>query len=242
MQPGETAQEADTANAATFSAFEDKAIRLGFIRKVYGILSVQLLVTFSFVIVPSVSDVVKDFVKANHWMIITAAVLGFATLITLACCEYHRTFPINLICLGIFTLTQSFLLMNVGAYINKPEVLMWAVIITFVICLALTVFAFQTKFDFTIFNGILFVFLVVLVVMGIILLIVGRNRIFHLIYASLGAFIFSAYLVIDTQMIVGGSHKYQYSPEDYIFAAINLYLDIINLFLMILRILQFSKS
>jgi protein lifeguard len=34
---------------------------------------------------------------------------------------------------------------------------------------------------------------------------------------------------------IKGKHKYSISPEDYIMAALNLYVDIINLFLMILR-------
>jgi len=38
-------------------------------------------------------------------------------------------------------------------------------------------------------------------------------------------------------MMMGGNHKFAISPEEYIFAAIALYLDIINIFLYILRIL-----
>ena len=44
------------------------------------------------------------------------------------------------------------------------------------------------------------------------------------------------YLVFDTQMMLGGKHKYSLSPEEYIFAALNLYLDIINMFLFILAL------
>ena len=36
--------------------------------------------------------------------------------------------------------------------------------------------------------------------------------------------------------MLGGNHKYSLSPEEYIFAALNLYLDIINLFLYLLSI------
>lgn len=38
-------------------------------------------------------------------------------------------------------------------------------------------------------------------------------------------------------MIVGGK-RFEISEEDYIFAALTLYLDIVNLFLFILRILR----
>ncbi|RWS17286.1 lifeguard-like protein [Dinothrombium tinctorium] len=225
----------------TYYAFNDKLIRLGFIRKVYGILTLQLLVSFTFVLIPTVSDGAKEFIFTNPWLLILSIIMAFGSMITLACCQVHRNFPANFICLGIFTLAQSFLLMAVGAT-TKPEIVLWAVIITAGVCLALTAFAFQTKIDFTICNGIMFVLLIVFMLMGFIMIFVGWSRIMHLIYAGLGAFIFSAYLVIDTQMIVGGSHKYQFSPEDYVFAAITLYVDIINLFLMILDLLRFSKE
>ena len=52
-----------------------------------------------------------------------------------------------------------------------------------------------------------------------------------------GAAIFSAYIVYDTHLIM--KHL---SAEEYIVGVINLYLDIINLFIKILRLLQALKS
>ena len=61
-------------------------------------------------------------------------------------------------------------------------------------------------------------------------------------YGSIGALIFSLYIVFDTQLMMGGNHKYSLDPEEYIFAALNLYLDIINLFLYILMIVGAVKD
>merc|ERR550534_2770742 len=44
------------------------------------------------------------------------------------------------------------------------------------------------------------------------------------------------------QLMMGGKHKYSLSPEEYIFAALNIYLDIINLFMYILMIVGFSRG
>lgn len=63
-----------------------------------------------------------------------------------------------------------------------------------------------------------------------------------LVYASIGALLFSFYLVYDTQLMLGGKHKYSISPEEYIFAALNLYLDIINIFLYILTIIGIARD
>lgn len=48
-------------------------------------------------------------------------------------------------------------------------------------------------------------------------------------YAAAGALLFSALIVYDTQLIMGGkTHKYQYEVDEYVFAALNIYLDIIQ--------------
>ena len=59
----------------------------------------------------------------------------------------------------------------------------------------------------------------------------------HLGIAVVGAVLFSCFIVFDTYMLI---HKL--SPEEYILASINLYLDIINLFLEILKILDAMKK
>lgn len=43
-------------------------------------------------------------------------------------------------------------------------------------------------------------------------------------------------------MMLGGKHKYSLSPEEYIFATLNLYLDIVNLFLFILSIIGNARN
>jgi len=50
------------------------------------------------------------------------------------------------------------------------------------------------------------------------------------------------YLVVDTQLMLGGHHRYALSPEEYIFAALNLYLDIVNMFLFILSIVGYARG
>lgn len=117
-----------------------------------------------------------------------------------------------------------------------------AVGITAAICLALTLFAFQTKFDFTGAGPYLFVATICLMIFGFILIFIAPSKSVHLVYSSLGALLFSFYLVYDTQLMMGGNHKYSTSPEEYIFAALNLYLDIVNIFLYVLSILNATSN
>jgi protein lifeguard len=64
-----------------------------------------------------------------------------------------------------------------------------AVGIVAVITLALTVFALQSKWDFTAMGGALLVVLVVLLMFGI-MSIFMQNRVVNILYASLGALVF----------------------------------------------------
>lgn len=75
------------------------------------------------------------------------------TMITMACCEsVRRKSPMNFIFLFIFTIAQSFVLGVVSSTYASSEVFL-AVGITAAVCLALTIFAFQTKIDFTVMGG-----------------------------------------------------------------------------------------
>lgn len=56
------------------------------------------------------------------------------------------------------------------------------------------------------------------------------------LYCCLGVILFGIYLVIDTQMIIGGK-RLELSTDDYIAAALLLYIDIIQIFLYILQML-----
>lgn len=46
------------------------------------------------------------------------------------------------------------------------------------------------------------------------------------------------YIAYDVQCLLGGEHKYAVSPDEYVLGAIAIYLDIINLFMHILRLLN----
>merc|ERR1719347_650495 len=167
--------------------------------------------------------------SADHpemWWI--ALVIMLVSIITLACCEgVRRKTPHNFIFLGLFTLAEGFMLGAVTSTYRADEVLM-AVGVCAAITLALTVFAFQTKIDFTAMGGVLIAVLMCFIIFGFIALCFPASRTVNLVYA--------------TQLMVGGSHKYSLSPEEYVFAALNLYLDIINLFMYILQIIGNSRN
>ena len=125
----------------------------------------------------------------------------------------------------------------------EAEVVWLALLMTVGVTAGLTVFACQTKWDITGTGGFLFAALWALMLFGFILLFIpsvngARMSTTYKVYAGLGVLIFSVFIVYDTQLIMGGKHKkHSFGVDDYCFAALNLYLDIINLFLYLLALL-----
>lgn len=233
---GESGEATGLTSSDTFG---EEHVRKGFIRKVYGILTFQLTITMGIMgifFIPAV----KEYAQDQIWLFWTAFFLSIAFLIALTCCgDLRRKSPHNLLLLSGFTVAEGLMLGLATSTYSANEVLL-AVGICAIVVLGLTIFALQTKIDFTMCNGILFVLLLCLMLFGI-FGVIFKSNITMVVYASLGAVIFSIYIVVDTQLMLGGKHKYSLDPEEYVFASLNLYLDIINLFLMILQLIGNSN-
>jgi len=100
---------------------------------------------------------------------------------------------------------------------------------------ALTVYAIKRgSEDLTIMGGLIVITFFVMLT-AFILQIFLRNRLLEIVIASCLVIVFGIYIIYDTQMIVG-SRGAQFSTDDYIMAAMMLYIDIMQMFLEILRL------
>ncbi|KAM3613937.1 uncharacterized protein V6R79_007345 [Siganus canaliculatus] len=223
------------------SGFSDAAIRRGFIRKVYLTLMVQLLVTLGIICAFLYCETLREWTSENSWFSISTMVAVVVLILVLSCCDnIRRRVPLNFITLGLFTVAEGLMLGSVAAYYDV-EAVMWAVGATALVSFALTLFALQSKWDFTAAYGSLWVFGWTLLSFALLCAIL-RSQYLYIMYASLGTLLFSLYLVFDTQLILGGKHKkYEISPEEYVFAALNLYLDIVSLFLLLLQLIGLCR-
>lgn len=173
------------------------------------------------------------------WLFWVCIIGSIATCCMLACSrKMAKTVPTNYIVLTLFTLFESWLVAMCCA-MYSPEVVLMAACMTMAMFFGLTLYACTTKSDFTTMGGVLFAALFVFIIMGFFMAFLPYG-IANTIYCAIGVILFSVYIVYDTQLIVGGK-KHELSIDEYIFAALSLYLDIINLFLMILQLLGNKK-
>jgi len=206
-----------------------KAIRYAFLRKVYGLLGTQLLLTTIIASVCLFIEPVKEFVQSNVWLMYIAIFGSFAILLALF--VYRKESPTNLILLAAFTFVEAY---TIGVTVSffSQKIVVEALILTLCVMVALTAYTYQTKRDFSSMHSALLAGLIILIIGGFLEIFI-QSSVFELVISFGGALLFSLFVIFDTQMIMQ-----TVSAEEYILATITLYLDILNLFLYILRILN----
>lgn len=172
--------------------------------------------------------------RASMWILFIAE---FALLIALQACR--KKSPLNLVLLFAFTfvtgLTITPLLIATLALPGGASIVAQAFALTAVAFGGLSVFAMNSKRDFSAMGKILFIALIVIVVASLIN-IFFHSSILQLGIASVGAILFSCFILYDTQNIIRGRYE---TPIE---AAVALYLDFLNLFISLLQILGIFGS
>ncbi|KAF2398090.1 hypothetical protein EJ06DRAFT_532455 [Trichodelitschia bisporula] len=209
-------------------------IRMQFVRKVYAILAVQLLATCALSAVSFFSAGYKSWIQTNPWLLWVSFLGSFGFM--LLTFWKRKSYPTNLLFLAAFTATEAYTISVITSFYNASIVLE-ALVFTLGIFVALTLFACQSKYDFTAWQPYLIGALWVAILFSLMLMFFPYNQKVDLAYGIVIALIFSVYILVDTQLIMRHSHV-----EEEIAAAISLYLDIINLFLAILRILNSQNN
>ncbi|NXY06353.1 LFG3 protein, partial [Pteruthius melanotis] len=221
--------------------WDDRKVRHTFIRKVYAIISLQLLVTVGIISVFTFVHPVRSFVQRNVAIYYASYAVFLVTYLVLACCQGpRRRFPWNIILLSIFVSGRGLVTVvpSVCSMYQTKAVLI-AMLITAIVAIVVTIFCFQTK---------------------------ARRRThpappsvgqvwgaghspcspclcplpvqvpwLHMLYAAIGAIAFTLFLAYDTQLVLG-NRKNTLSPEEYVYGALTIYTDIIYIFTFILQI------
>jgi FtsH-binding integral membrane protein len=215
-------------------------LREGFITKVYGIIAYQILVTSLIVYLGLVNTWFQEVILKSKFF------LGLNIIITITCLflpmfspKLLQKMPSNYIILTAFTISFSCIIsMETSKYTVKS--VMSALFLTLATVLTLSYYAWKTKTDFTVHSGTLLVCLVLLIFSSFIFLVL-RIPFSNLIIMYGSLVLCCIYLIYDTQLLIGRRGR-KFSEDDYILAAFSLYLDIIVLFLQILKIFGDKKS
>ena len=205
---------------------EATSARATFVKQTYQLLAASLLAATAGAYIGTNSASLLS--GGAYWI---AVIAEFACLFGLM--YARKNAKLALILLFAFTFISGLVLgPTLARYIGAGmgNVITQAFLMTTVAFGGLSVFAMNTKRDFSAMGKFLFIALIVIVVASLINIFVGSSML-SLAVSGAGALIFSGYILYDTQNIIRGAYD---SP---VLAAVSLYLDILNLFISLLHIL-----
>ena len=213
-------------------------VKAGFIRKVYGILSIQLLFTVASSALFMFHEPTRMFVLHNQGMLFGASLAPFGFLLALYC--YKDRHPLNLGLLGGFTISITYTVGVVCAMYYQSGmglVVLQALVLTAAVFVSLTTYVLVTKKDFSFLGGGLFAGLIILIVWSLLNSLFDFGLGGRMFFSLMGALLFVGYILYDTSLLI-----HHLGPDDYIIAAVTLYLDIVNLFLYLLEMLRMLQG
>jgi hypothetical protein len=227
-------------------ACADIATRNGFVRKVYGILGAQLLATMMVggIMVRHGRQWLESSPSTVLGVVTMSSFMSLVIALIFSCCpDTMRTSPRNYGLMALFTLAEGVLVGFACLQYTLGSVLLCCGL-TGAVVIGLTIYATRSKADFTGSGPYLMCCLMVMFGFGLILSLASAFGLAHtaafnfiqVMYAAAGAMVFSCFIVYDTQMIIGGQHQNEFCVDDYAMAAISLYIDVIQLFLSLLRL------
>eukprot|EP00741_Cyanophora_paradoxa_P012884 tig00020629_g12440.t1 len=221
-----------TATPETYSAFVRAAavsVRLGFLRKVYGILSLQLLITTATIVLFMFVADIRNWVQASPTVFWIAVFLPLALFVPMW--FKRHSYPTNMVLLLLWTIVEAYTIAVICTYYSAMVVLE-AAGLTAGITICLTLYTLQTSRDFSFMGAGLFVVLGIFAGWGLIQLFVPLGPVTHFVFSLVGAVLFGLYIVYDTSVLV--KHL---KPDEYIWATISLYLDVTRLFVFIISLI-----
>jgi FtsH-binding integral membrane protein len=204
------------------------AERATLVRRTYLLVLASVLVTMSGVSFAMSTPPVLNW-AARHPII---TMLGmFVPLI--GAMKFRQVFPTNIGLVFLFTFVEG-IFISPFIYMlgqTQPGVVGQAALLTGTTFGVLTLYAFLSRKDFSAWGGFFMVGLWVLIATSL-LNMFFQNPTASLWIAGATVFVFGGLLIFDTWRL-----RNVYGPDDYVQAAVAIYLDLLNMFLSILSLL-----
>ena len=217
--------------------------QVGFVRKVLGIVAAQMALTFAFALFASINSSAGSFFKDPRVLILSLIAFIVCACYLLFNKDIRRTVPYNYMLLGTITVCEATIIASVAANITAMSVLVCIMAVclsTAGLWLAAVYTSTREHLQRNLMTGLAFAMIaniVVLLIMVFTMQFQDKTLVFVLGVIMLA--VSGIFILFDLLMIIvpGAVDK-----EDYILAALNLYLDIARLFYYILILFGEKKQ
>ena len=207
--------------------------RATLVRRTYSLVFASILVTIAGTAYAMTQQRMMDAVIAHPFITFICA------FVPLMLAQASRnSFPRNIVFVFMFTFALGlyYAPWMAQAELHSPGIISQAGLLTLTAFGTLTTYAFFSRRDFSAWGGFLITGVVVLIVASLLMWITGSTAGYTWI-AAIGVLLFSGLLVFDTWRM-----RNLYGPDDYVIAAVSIYLDLLNMFLFILSLLSGGRK
>ncbi|XP_018685745.1 protein LIFEGUARD 2-like isoform X1 [Musa acuminata AAA Group] len=242
---------------------ESPQLRWAFIRKVYTIVALQIVITIGVAAAINLIAPVRDFLLDRSTASFAAgvAIMILPFLVMLPMMYFSERHPINFVLLVLFTVCIGFAV-GLACTTRGGTAILEAATLTAAVVGGLTLYTFwaaKRGHDFSFLGPFLFAALLALTIFSLIQ--VRSSAVLHVadlfsflyvyglslpeqvlfpmgtittrVFGCISAVVFAGFIIYDTDNLIK-----RHSYDQYVCAAISLYLDIINLFLALLSTME----
>lgn len=210
------------------------AERATLVRRTYSLVFVSILFTVAGSMFALSQPSILQATAQHPWLTMLAT---FAPLFLAL--RARNVFPANIALVLLFTFAEGILLAPI-LYVygqQQPGLITQAAVTTIGAFGVLTAYAFISRRDFSAWGSFFMVGLWVVLGSMVLNMFFFKNPGLQVAIAGVTVLVFSGLLVFDTWRI-----RNVYGPDEYVGAAVQIYLDLLNLFLAILRIFGGRRS
>ena len=222
----------DRDYSAASSAQVQEGASVAFIKQTYQLLGASMIAAAAgaYVTIPYAETIMQ-----YRWFI-----FGAELLVLFFGLSMSRGKPgLNLAMLFLFTFLSGVSLVPLLASLigaGNGAMIGNAFLMTSVLFGALSLFAINSKSDFSNWSKPLFITLIIIIIASLVNMFILKSPMMHVIITAGILLLFSLFTIYDTQNIANGAYD---SPVD---AAVSLYLDFLNMFTSLLQLLGIFGS
>ncbi len=204
--------------------------RMSFVRKVYALFFIASLFAIGGVVLGFTSPLIMSTAASHPWIMLFLMIGG-----VMGAQAVRHVRGLNLIALFGFTTLTGVVISPLLYYVSltNPASILQAGVLTVGIFGGLTAYVFISKRDFSFLRGMVATGLIVVILAGVLnIFIVGSSALgFGVSAATL--LLFAGFVLYDTSNIIR-----RYPTNEYVAGALSLYLDALNIFLSLIRLLN----
>jgi len=216
----------------------------GFMYKIYGWMSFALAITALVAFYIHKTPVLSSYFKGSFWVLILLIILQFALVIAISAFILRMSYATAILLFMLYAISVGITFSFIFEVYTTASIYA-TFLVTALMFLVTCLYGYFTKADLTSWGSFGFMALIGIIIASFVNIFL-KSTMFGFIMSIIGVFVFVLLTAYDTQKLKELGSRLVSAPEMKkkitILGALTLYLDFINLFLFLLRLMGQQKN